>query len=281
MILQNEELTVEISETGAELQRITVDGEERLWDGDPAFWSGRAPVLFPICGRLKQDRYTFEGKIYSLGQHGFARNMPFVLEKGTAGSATFLLRDSAETLMQYPWHFELRITYRLRGRSLDITYDVKNTSETEMYCSIGAHEAYAIPEGVEEYDIIFPRKETLSSYAVEDAFLSGQRIPIIKETDTLPLYDKYFAVDALVFKDLKSRSLTLRNRKTGKAVTVDFNGFDYLLLWKKCGAGYLCIEPWTGIPPMITDHDPEISRKEGIRAIAPGDVFSRIHTIHF
>ena len=87
-------------------------------------------------------------------------------------------------------------------------------------------------------------------------------------------------MDALVFKDLKSRFATLRNRKTGKSTSVSFEGFDYFLLWTKPQAGYICMEPWTGIPPMIGS-DKDITKKEGITAVEAGDTLTATHSIYF
>ena len=278
--LKNNVMSVEISEKGAEIRRVTVNGEERLWSGDPAFWTGTAPVMFPICGGLPEDKFTYAGKEYTLTKHGFAKSMGFEVENQNGLSATFLLKSNAETLKMYPWKFEFRITYSLKGSRIKIDYDVKNLSNDTMYVSPGAHEAYACPEGIEDYDVIFEKKETLYSCALDGNLISEKRIPIIKDTDTLPLYYSFFAVDALVFKDLKSRFATLRNRKTGKCTSVSFDGFDYFLLWTKPGAGYICMEPWTGIPPMVGSNK-DITAKEGITAVAAGGTLSLTHSIYF
>lgn len=278
--LKNTELSVNISELGAEIKSITVDGKERLWDGDPAFWSGTAPVLFPICGGLPNDRFTYNGKEYTMPKHGFARQQNFKVEKLNDLSATFLLESNPETLKMYPWDFEFRITYSLMNKRIKIDYDIKNLSEDTMYASVGAHEAHACPGGIEDYDIIFERNETLNSCGLEGNLISNELIPVIKDTDTLPLYEKYFEIDALIFKDLKSRSAKLRNRKTGESLTVEFNGFDYLLLWTKPKAEYICIEPWTGIPPMVNSGC-DITEKEGITAIEKRSSFSRSHSIYY
>ncbi len=278
--LKNSIMSVEISEKGAEMRRVTVNGEERLWSGDPAFWTGTAPVMFPICGGLPDDKFTYAGREYTLIKHGFARLTDFEVEKQNGLSATFLLKSNAETLKMYPWEFEFRIAYSLKGSRIEIDYDVKNLSDDTMYVSPGAHEAYACPEGIEDYDVIFEKKETLYSCVLDGNLISENRIPIIKDTDTLPLYYSYFAVDALVFKDLKSRFATLRNRKTGKSTSVSFEGFDYFLLWTKPQAGYICMEPWTGIPPMIGS-DIDITQKEGITAVKAGDTLKATHSIYF
>ena len=132
----------------------------------------------------------------------------------------------------------------------------------------------------EDYDIIFEKKETLNACALDGSLITNGLIPIMKDSDTLPLYYSYFAVDALVFKDIKSRSATLRNRKTGKNTTLCFDGFDYFLLWTKPNAGYICLEPWTGVPASV-DAGYDITEKEGITLVMPKSEFNVTHTIYF
>lgn len=278
--LKNNVMSVKISEKGAEMRQIVVNGENRLWSGDPAFWDGTAPVMFPVCGGLPDDKFTYKGKEYTLLKHGFAQNSKFEVEKQSELSATFLLKSNSETLKMYPWEFEFRIAYTLKGSRIKIDYCIKNLSGETMYASVGAHEAYACPEGIEDYDIIFEKKETLNACALDGNLITNGLIPIMKDSDTLPLYYSYFAVDALVFKDIKSRSATLRNRKTGKNTTLCFDGFDYFLLWTKPNAGYICMEPWAGIPPMLGSGN-NITEKEGINEILPGDTLSFTHSIYF
>ncbi len=278
--IKNDMISVEINTLGAEMRKITVNGEDRLWSGDPAFWSGTAPVMFPICGGLPDDVFTYNGNEYSLVKHGFARLSEFEVEKATDISATFLLKSNKDTIKMYPWDFEFRITYTLRGSTIKIDYDVKNLSNDTMYVSPGAHEAYSCPDGIENYDVIFEKKETLNACVLDGNLIAHETKPIIKESNILPLYTRFFEVDALVFKDLKSRSATLRNRVTGQSVTVNFEGFDYFLLWQKAGAGYICMEPWTGIPPMV-DAGKDITEKEGITAVAAGDTLKLTHSISF
>ena len=278
--LENNMIAVELDPHGAEMKTVYVNGENRLWCGDPTVWAGRAPVLFPICGGLPDDMFTFEGKEYHLKKHGFARFMDFEVVSVTDTSVTFLLESNSETLKQYPFAFCFYITYTLRGSAIDIGYQVKNTDDKTMYFSIGSHEAYACPEGIEDYDLLFEKGETLNACDLDGNLIAPTMTPILKESKFLPVYEKFFAVDALVFKDVKSREVTLRNRKTGKSVSVKFDGFPYLLFWTNPGAPYLRIEPWTGIPPMVgSTHD--ITQKEGITALDAQDTFTRTHTIHF
>lgn len=280
VVLKNDSLIAEIETFGAQLKSVIKNGENLIWDRNPEFWKESAPLLFPICGGLKDDRFTYMGKEYSLLKHGFAKRNEFSVEKQTETSAVFLLKSNKETLKSFPWEFELRVKYELKNSALKVGYEVKNLTDETMYMSIGAHEAYSCPEGIEDYDIIFEREETLNSCDLDGNLISHNTTPVIKNSKNLPLYYKYFKVDALVFKDLKSRFATLRNRKTGKEISLDFNGFDYFLLWTKPNAGYICLEPWTGIPASI-DAGYDITEKEGITKVIPKGTFDVSHTIYF
>lgn len=278
--LSNGIIKAEIIEKGAEIRRLTVNGEDRFWSGDPKFWDGVAPVLFPNCGSMKDDKYTIDGKEYNIVKHGFAMNMDFKVESISGSSAVFLLTDTEETLKSYPWHFEFRVKYTLVAASVKVEYDIKNTSTTPMYAAVGGHEAYFCPEGVEDYDIIFEKKETLRSIQTENGLMTRDFENVLYESDTLPLYNKYFTIDALVLTDLKSRFVTLRNRKTGKSVSVSFPDFDYLLIWTEPNFPFLCIEPWTA-PPSYEDESYDITKKEGTTKIEPYESFKTKHIIYF
>ena len=147
-----------------------------------------------------------------------------------------------------------------------------------MYFSIGSHEGYSTPDGIENYDVIFPQNETLYTTHLDGSLIEDNKMIIIKDCDRIPLYDKYFIVDALVFKDLKSKSATLRNRKTGRAIKVEFPGADYFLLWHPHGAPFICMEPWSGIGDGVYSNY-DITKKEGIITLEAGKTFERAHTI--
>ncbi len=276
--VKNDYLIAQISEIGAELKSLVCEGDEYIWEGKKEVWAGSCPLLFPICGGLKEDKYLFKGKEYSLQKHGYARFKTFEVESKTENSVVFLHKSDDETKKQFPFDYELRVGYKLDGKSLKVDYSVINKSNDIMYFNIGAHEGYYTPEGIEDYDVVFPQNETLNAYVLYGNLLSNQQLPIIKDSNVLPLYDKYFTVDALVFKDLKSKSATLRNRKTGRAVRVDFPDADYFLLWHKPNAPYMCLEPWNGIQDIVgSSYD--ITEKEGITALEKGGVYNHTHSI--
>ena len=280
VILKNQNMTVTIAERGAEMQSIRINGNELLWQGIPEIWSGRAPILFPICGGLKNNKFTYEGKEYTLNKHGYARNTTFSVESATEKEATFLHVSDEETKKCYPFTYEFRVTYALIDNGIKITFKIDNLGEKPMYFSIGSHEAYLTPGGIEDYDLIFPQKETLGSYQLLGNYLTDTALPIIKNSTTLPLYDKFFMIDAIVFKDIKSESVTLRNRKTGKYVRVEFPGKPYFAVWHKHGAPYICLEPWAGIPDS-PEACGDITKKEGINSIGIGGTYEVSHTVTF
>lgn len=278
--LSNRKLTVKIDELGAQIRSVVKEEKEYMWQAEPQIWKATAPLMFPICGGLKDDKFIYEGKEYNLMKHGFARNMMFTVEQHDSESAVFLLTANEESKKVYPFDFELRLIYTLSDDAITIAYRVDNVGEKTMYFSIGSHEGYYTPEGIEDYDIIFPQKETLNSVMVDGNLLQDHTLPIIKDSNVLPLYDKYFLVDCLLFKTLKSRSATLRNRKTGKSIRVDFPDAPYFVLWHPHGAPFICIEPWAGIPD---DHHStyDLSEKEGIISLGAGMCYRATHTITY
>lgn len=271
-------LTASISEKGAELKSLKKDGKELIWCADPAVWGNSCPVLFPLCGGLKEDKFIYEGSEYILGKHGFARGSIFKAEEVGKDSAVFLLASNADTLQSYPFEFELRVKFRLENGSLSTTYEVKNPGKKTMYFSVGAHEGYACPEGIEEYSVVFEQEEDFLSTELNGNLLEYKQTAACERSRTIDLKYDYFAVDALVFTGLKSRSAALKNNRTGSRIDLSFDGFDYFLLWTKPGAKYICLEPWCGIPDYI-DSDYDITKKPGINALAAGEVFSRVHVI--
>ena len=276
--LKNEFVTAKFNEKGAELKSLVCGGKEYIWCGDEKIWASSAPLLFPICGGLKDDEYYYGGKKYEMKRHGYVRFCMFEVEKADEKSVTFLLRSNEESHEQYPFDYELRVCYTLSGKSLNIKYNVKNCSNETMYFSIGGHEGYYCPEGIEEYDILLPEKETLDATVVEGPILSHNTERIIENDDKISLKEDYFKIDALVFKDMKAKSVTLKHRNSDRALKLSFDGCDYFLIWTKVGAPYVCLEPWCGISDSV-DTDKKLETKEGIRALSQNDTFEVAHTM--
>lgn len=275
IILNNGILEVQIDKIGAEIRKVTKDGKDRMWSGNPEHWAGVAPLLFPICSGLPDDKYTYNGKTYEMPKHGFIRKLPFEVEATADDTATFMFAANEDTYKMFPWVFELRIKYTLIRDKIKVEYFVLNKSDDTMYYSIGSHEGYDCPEGIEEYDVVFEKEEILENCLLDGAVLSGETQPILNGGNVLSLNEKYFELDALIFKNIKSRKASLVNRKTGLTTTVSFPECEYLLLWHPVGAPFMCIEPWQGICSTKGDSG-DITEKEGI--IALESKLEKVHT---
>lgn len=276
--LENDYIQIQIAEKGAELQSIKANGLEYMWSGDPAFWGKHSPVLFPIVGGLKNNQYTFEGESYTLGRHGFARDTTFtVLDKAKNGSVLLGISDSETTKKVYPFSFQFLIQYTLDKDILYIEYTVKNTDTKEIFFSVGAHPAFAVPleKGLsfEDYALHFNTIENVGIYPLDD---NGQTLteaePYLKETDVLSLKKSLFYKDALVFKKLKSTEITLKSDKAPHGLTVSYKGFPYMGIWSAKDADFVCIEPWNGIADNV-EATGDITKKEGIHSLKPAEVF--------
>jgi galactose mutarotase-like enzyme len=267
--LENDHLKIRIAPLGAELQSLygKTNSLEYLWNGDPAHWGKHSPVLFPIVGQLKDNTYIHNGVRYSLNRHGFAREMEFEVTEATDTSARFQIKSNSDTIKNYPFEFELRITYTLLGASLSIKYEVLNKGNEPMYFSIGAHPAFSVPliKGTkyEDYYLEFSEKETVPIWPLHNGLIKTQPHPFLEETNHLRLQHDLFYDDALVFKKLHSTSLALKSEATGHGLTVDFQSFTYLGIWAAEDAPFVCIEPWCGLADSLY-HNQELKEKEGI-----------------
>ncbi len=277
--IKNEHLCVKISDYGAEIHSITYNGKERIFN-DTNVWEFHAPVMFPICSALKDDMFTYEGKEYSLAKHGYGRTTLYALEKSSDASATYLLKSDEESKKVYPFDYELRITYTLDKNSVKVCYNVKNTGKSTMYFSIGSHEAYDCPEGVENYSVIFECEEPLLNSSFDGENMQYEPVNADINGNELKLSGDLFYNDALIFHNLKSKKVTLKNNLTNETSTVEFPGCAFFLLWQKPHEKYICMEPWTGLTGW-GNTDPDITKKPFATPIAAGELYTKEHTITF
>ena len=272
-------LFAEIETKGAELQAVyNADGKHFLWNGDERFWARRAPVLFPICGGMKDDRYTLDGKEYSMPKHGFCRDAEFAVESKKENEAVFYIESTEERLEFFPFVFRFYITYKISSGVLEVYYRVENLGKNTMYFSVGSHEAYACPEGIEGYHIEFEKEERLESLVIEDNLIRQKKILISDSTKVLPLKYDYFKVDALCFRNLRSKKVWLVGG--GRRIEVSWDDFEFVLFWTKQNAPFICIELNCGTDDFDTT-DGNIKTKEGIISLEAGKTFERKHNMKF
>ena len=283
--IEDDRLRVSIHPKGAELQRI-FHKEHRLdylWGGDPAFWSKHSPLLFPIVGTLKDNTYFYQERAYHLPRHGFARDREFVLEELSADSIRLLLRWDAATIAVFPFSFELRVGYRLTYEGLRTTYRVENPSEMPLYFSIGGHPAFNLPLTPDtvysDYYLEFDQREKAPRWPIsKDGLIEPNPVPLLEDTNRLPLAKDLFAKDALVLKHPVSTGVALRSEKTDRGLRMEYPDFSFLGIWAAPGADFVCIEPWCGIADAVGG-DQQLVNKEGIVRLGGGGVFERTWTL--
>lgn len=271
-IIKNSILTAEIKHFGAELISLKTNlNKEYIWEGNPEFWGKHSPVLFPIVGTLKNNSFHHNEIEYHLSRHGFARDMEFELIDATENSATFSLQSSAETVKVYPFEFELQIIYTLRENNLSIIYKVINKGKTAMPFSIGAHPAFALPNQFKNYVIAFEKDESLEYYLLENDLISNKTKKLKVHDKKIPLNYKLFEDDALIFKTIKSKSLTILENEN-PILRVHFEDFPSLGIWTKKNAPFICIEPWFGYADT-TENSGNLFEKEGIQILESNTTF--------
>ena len=270
--LKNENLCAEIEHLGAELISLKSNqGKEYIWEGNPEFWGKHSPVLFPIVGTLKNNTFHHNEKNYHLSRHGFAREMEFKLLKATDTSATFSIQSDEKTLKMYPFEFELHLIYTLEGMTLSIAYQVINTGLSKMPFSIGAHPAFALPNKFENYAVAFDSEEPLEYYLLENDLISNKTKKLKVQNKQIPLTYELFKNDALIFKTLESKSLTILENENS-ILRVHFEDFPNLGIWTKKSAPFICIEPWFGYSDT-NKNSGNLFEKEGIQVIESNATF--------
>ena len=245
-------LTAAVDTQGGELVSFRDGaGTEYIWGGDPAYWAGRNPILFPIVGSLKNGRVDIGGQSYEMGRHGFARGMEFAPVEQGEDFVALELRETEETLACYPFPFSLRVTHRLLEDGFSTTFSVQNTGGSPMPFCIGGHTAIRIPEGerFEDFHLLFDQAETADSHLLspQGIILHDGRKTMLDGTGTLALdYQDFAQMDTLIFSMLRSGNVSLVHRETGRGVRLDFHEFPMVAFWTKPGAPFLCMEPWLG-----------------------------------
>ena len=273
--LRSDALAATIDPHGAELHSLTdAAGCELMTDADPRFWSGRAPLLFPIVGRLAGDTLRVDGRAYTMKQHGFARRRDFAVTAAAEDRAVFTLSDDAETRAAFPFAFRLDVAFALAGATLSIDVAVHNPDAArELPASFGFHPAFAWPlpygEAREDHRIVFAADEpgALHPLAADGTLLPGER-PSPLDGRTLPLADALFEEDARIWSPVASQAVRYGAGR-GPQLEVAFADTPSLGIWTKPGARFVCIEPWHGHADPH-GYDGEFRDKPGVFIVPPG-----------
>lgn len=274
-IIQNEFLKVEINDIGGELTSI-IDkktGREFMFDGNPEWWTGISPVLFPVVGRFYKETYTDNGKTYKLPLHGFVRKNPIDFVSATDTVLVQKRVANEETLAMYPYNFEFYLTHTLREKSIDVTYTVVNKGNTDMPFQVGAHPGFRAKLG--DKLILKSRFNEIYFQNLKDGLCDTPKYPIGKETVvTKELFDN----DVLIFDNAQLYSAALAD-ENGEYVEVSFTGFPACGVWAKAGAPYVCLEPWFGSDD-VPGTDNEFRNRRNMNLLTPGNTFTATYTIN-
>jgi galactose mutarotase-like enzyme len=271
-VIQNGYLSAAIKADGAELCSLCdATGSEMLWQAEP-IWPRHAPVLFPIVGRLKDDTLRHNGRAYTLGQHGFARDHRFAWLNRSATSCRLVLRDDGGTRAVYPFGFRLEVGYALEDDALVHSFTIVNTGKELLPASVGAHPAFRWPLADEfeksAHVLEFDQPEPAPIRRLSGGLL-GDPQPTPIQGSTLALDPALFEADALILDQVASASVRF-TAPGAEVIEVSWEGFREMGIWMRPGGDFLCIEPWHGTASPV-GFDGEFLDKPGLMLIPPGD----------
>ena len=284
--IKNDYISLSVDTHGAQMMNIqSADGVEYLWQGNPAYWKNRAPVLFPFIGRSTNNSYCYHGQVYPIDRHGFAPTSEFDVLRLDKDAVLLELKSNDQTKKQYPFAFSFKIRYALVKNNIQITYTVENLDDKTLSFGIGGHPGFNVPlvpgESFEDYKLIFghPCKPDRIGFT-EDVYLSGRDVLYPLENDvSLDLCHDLFDNDAIIFKNM-DREVTLLSKKSGRGVRLAYPDMQYLGIWHmpKTDAPYVCVEPWSSLPSR-QDIVEEISCKSDMIHLTAGRTYETIWSI--
>lgn len=258
--IQSKDLSVTIAKKGAELQSIVhrPTGLEYLWQGDPEYWDRRAPNMFPVNVRFKDNQFSYRGVTYEMPRMGLAFDGAFEVLPKEAGKekeakVVLAMKSSKETLQYYPFPFELRITSQIKGLRLLQKYTVKNTGDETLFFALGGHPGFRAPfikgRDRSDYQYTFSEKLHLRRNVIQDSLIQQEQVDFLNEEDRLSLDDKRIPDGGMFLLDPDARRIGLALKGRKPYVTVDLGDFPNANLWSPPGMPYLCVEP------MVAHHD--------------------------
>jgi len=289
-LLKNDYLTIHMDELGAELTSILDNHTETeyLWNADPAYWKCHSPILFPFVGKLKNKTYEYQGQVYSMSPHGFARDMNFTLLSQTENEIWFSLEATDETKQVYPFHFQLEVGYRLQGRTITVLWKVINKDQSTMYFSIGAHPAFYCPldptAEQEDYYISFHTNNPIHYLHIDENGLvknkpKKQQNVLTTDQGIIPVDPHMFDYDALIIEENQCHQVSLLDPYKHPYLTVKFDA-PLFGIWSPArkNAPFLCIEPWYGRCDA-NDFEGTLEERKWGNSLEAGKTFEASYTI--
>lgn len=275
--IENEYLKVVIDPNGAHLKSIVFEGREYLWQGDPAVWPNRAPILFPVVARMRDKQYTVDGKVYTIEPHGFVKSSLLDITAQTPTSVTFTLCDSPETLAIYPFAFRFSVSFTLDGTKIIKRHVVENPAATPLYYEAGGHDGFNLPfndgEMMDDCHIRLVGEDTITPYEQDETVtLLPKSRELTFPHGLISLKPAAYNLDCFVLDAPKSHRAELLDGKGNVKLALEFPMMDYVTLWSKpvdFDCNFVCIEPWSSLPDAhFVSH--ELKDKAGVRRLEGG-----------
>lgn len=284
--IQNNYLKVAVKSMGAELLSIRLknDNTEYLWQGDTITWGDHAILQFPIIGNVADNQYKLDGVVYKIMSHGFARISNFRISAKGIDFIEYQLQSDPETRKMYPFNFVFTVKYQLDKQALKIIFSVKNSGAENMFFTLGYHPGFNCPllpekEIFNDYYLEFAEKETLQRTFLENNLLTNKKAIVMNNTNTVAISKDLFNSDALVFEQVKSRSVSLKSKISDKSVTMMMADAPYLGIWSPAKNGnFVCLEPWYGLADF-KDKTGDFKNKAGMKKLLPNDSFNTVFEI--
>lgn len=272
LLLSHGSSRAEVSPIGAELMSWTVDGRERIWGGDPAYWPRRAPILFPVCGWMNGGVLRAKGRVIPCGVHGFGSDAAFRLTRVAENSLRATLSDTADTRAAFPFAFALAIDITLEDRAVRYAFEVTNPGDEPLPFALGFHPGFVWPfDGgrKDDYVVEFERAETpFSPKIAPGGLFTDEMLPVPFAGQRLNILDGLDRPDALVLRNANSRRVRFI-APSGRALGVEMEHFPHWVFWSRPGGDYLCIEGWTGHGDPV-GFTGDITDKPGQILLPPG-----------
>lgn len=276
--ITNNQVYAQIDTLGGQLVSLRdLHGTEYLWQGDPQYWKGQAPILFPIVGSLRDGQAVIGDRVCKMPRHGLARTRQFKKVSSRTDAAVFRLESDASTRSIYPFDFALSVSYELADHSITQLFTIENRGEGGMPFCLGLHPGFNIPLGKDEkftdYVLAFETEESCDSPVLDPdtgLVLTGRRRPVLENSRQLRMDHGLFKEDALVLERLRSRKVSLYSTVSGRGVEMIFDGFDYFGVWQPLNAPFICLEPWTGTATCDNEDD-IFAHKRGMKLLGSGE----------
>ncbi len=236
-------------------------------------------VLFPIVGRLNGGSYTVGGKEYSLPIHGLLKSADMTVAENDGDRVKLVYRSTDEDKQSYPFDFEYSAEYALRERELYSCHTVRNIGKQPLYYSFGLHPSFLL-DGAKSgktntgTDILRFRKQIEPHiWRLDDAghFVVGKEdLRPVKEVHIDDALMREYGT--LMLCDAPFRDVRLYTRGQSLWEIGFLPSPPILALWGEPSGedGFICVEPWWGLNDFA-DPQPELSLKEGINCLAPGE----------